>query len=166
MVEEKEILVEKTTKLNKSLHFILPMLNIKPSNRIVNCYLRDFKYKPELDNYHIFLLVTDHSDILTKHENYLENYTTKNGIMFVFKTPIKFEEDYLKFILGKYSEFSSEYKKQIVSLLPENYQNTNVFRVIMKSPDAKKMIEERIGCSIGNQEVISICSIEEETYSE
>lgn len=170
MVEVEEIKVKKTTKLNKSAFFILPMLNISFNNYkkvIKNVYLRDFKYQPELDNYYIFVLCHDKlgpDDPFRKNAHYIKTYHTEKGIMYVFKTPKDLEEDYLKFILGKYSEFSGDYKKMIVKSLPTNYQKTNIFKVIMKSSEAKKLIEDRIGCSIGDQEVMSIPDIDEESY--
>lgn len=168
MVEVKEIKKRKTTKLNKSVHFILPMLGLaynEVKHIVTNSYLRDNTYRSNYINYYIFLQTTDKDDSFKTIPSYVENYNIPEGYMYVFKTPKEFEEDYLKFILGKYSEFSSDYKRKIVTLLPDNYQQTNVFKVIMKSKEAKKLIEDKLGCSIGEQEVMSIPDIKgDESY--
>ena len=157
----------KTTKLNKCLHFILPMIGISHhqyKSKIINCYMGDIKYRPNLSNYHIFLLTAERDENLELNLAYKEHYLVPEGIMYVFKISSDLEEDYLKFILGKYSEFSGDYKRMILTLLPFNYQQTNVFKVIMKSTEAKKLIEDRIGCSIGDQEVMSVPNMDEEIY--
>lgn len=164
MVEER--LVDKSVKKNKSVHFILPMINVSYNAyryNIINCYLTDHN-RPDLDMYHMFLLVKEGDPQLEKLSAYLENYKVKDGFMYVFRIPYDFEEDYLKFILGQYSQFSEKYKNRIIKLLPAPIGKNPVFQVIMKHPDAKKKIEDMIGCSIGDQEVASIPNLSQEEY--
>ena len=164
MVEQMERVIN-TVKYNKTVHFLLPMLGLQLGyfSTLVNCYISD-KNRPDIDNYHLFLLYKYKDDKIRGIEGFRTEYRTDDGHMYVFRIHPDFEEDYLKFILGKYSEFSEGYKKQINRLLPKPVPNQNVFKVIMKTPEAKKVIEERIGQSIGNQEVMSIPNMDEEIY--
>lgn len=158
---------EKTIKSNKSLYFLLPTIGIMYSyysKNILNSYISDRQYRPEINNYHIFILCKNKEDRFNNLPTFIESYNTDDGLMYVFKVPSYFEEDYLKFILGQYSQFSSKYKEQIMRLLPAPYQNSVIFKVITKSPEAKKIIEDKVGESIGDQEVFSKPSIEEEIY--
>lgn len=165
MVEER--LVDKFVKKNKSVHFILPMIDVPFAiyrYNILNSYLTDVN-RPKLDLYHVFLLAKEGDPKLEKLKSYIENYKVKDGFMYVFRIPSEYEEDYLKFILGQYSQFSGDYKNKIIRLLPAGKINESAaFKVIMKHPDAKKKIEELIGCSIGDQEVASIPDLKKEEY--
>lgn len=157
----------KTIKSNKSLYFLLPMIKINYlyyKHNVINSYISDRKNRPDINNYHIFLLTKKLDEKLRGIKTYKEHYEVNEGIMYVFKIPEEFEEDYLKFILGQYSQFSSAYKQQIIRLLPEPYDKRTEFKVIMKSPEAKAVIEEKVGQSIGDQEVFSIPNMEEEIY--
>jgi len=152
---------------NKSLYFLLPMLGFMyqfEKNYILNSFIADRENRPDIGNYHIFMLVDREYEKLNKHQNFIEHYTIDEGIMYVFKVPVQYEEDYLKFILGKYSEFSAEYKQHLCRMLPTPIEKSTVFKVITKSPEAKAEIEKRIGASIGNQEVFSVPDVNEEIY--
>lgn len=158
---------KRTIKSNKSLYFLLPMLKIvytSNRNNIINTYIGDKLNKPKLDNFHLFLLVKQEDEKLLNTNTYIEHYSVDEGSMYVYKIPTEFEEDYLKFILGQYSQFSVEYKQQIINLLPSPYQSNNIFKIIMKTDDARKVIEDKVGQSIGSQEVCSIPNYNEEIY--
>jgi len=167
MVKVEENRERETIKSNKSLHFILPMLGLMYHNlrgTILNSYIGDRVNRPDLDNYHVFILAREEDRRLHHIKEYVEHYKHDLGIMYVYRIPEEFEEDYLKFILGKYSEFSAEYKQKIIKLLPAPYQMNTVFKVIMKTEEARKIIEEKVGQSIGDQEVFSIPNMNEEIF--
>lgn len=154
-----------TTKYNKTVHFLLPMLGLQGGyySNLMNCYISD-KNRPDIDNYHLFLLYKYKDDKIRGIEGFKTEYTTDEGQMYVFRIAKEFEQDYLLFILGKYSEFSETYKKQIIRLLPKPTKEQNVFKVITKAPEAKAIIEEKVGQSIGEQEVMSVPDMEQEMY--
>jgi len=161
-IKEKRII-----KSNKSVYFVLPMLRIMSAyyrHNLLNCYLSDNKNRPNIYNYHIFMLVKKEDEKLLNMPTYREHYEVDEGIMYVFRVPEEFEEDYLKFILGQYSQFSAEYKTQLIKLLPAPHTMRSEFKVIMKTDDAKAIIEEMVGQSIGDQEVMSIPDLQSETY--
>lgn len=167
MVNVEENSEKATIKSNKSLYFLLPMLGINYHNYrdvIINSYIGDRINKPELANYHIFLLADSENQKLKNIKYYIEHYPIGDKFMFVYRIEEYYEEDYLKFILGQYSQFSPEYKHDIIKLLPTPYQRNTVFKVIMKTEEARKIIEEKVGQSIGDQEVFSIPNMEEEIY--
>jgi len=167
MVETERLEKKRIIKSNKSVYFLLPMIDImhayyKPN--LLNCYIGDNKNRPDIHNFHIFMLVKREDTKLNGIKTYVEHYSVDEGFMYVFRVPEEFEEDYLKFILGKYSQFSAEYKTKIVKLLPAPYQMRSEFKVIMKSPEAKAIIEEMVGESIGDQEVCSVPNYKDEIY--
>lgn len=167
MVKVEEKSERETIKSNKSLYFVLPMIGLiyyNMRNIIINSYLGDRINRPNLENYHIFVLAKTEDQRLLNIKEYIEHYPHGEYFMFVYKIPEEYEEDYLKFILGQYSQFSIDYKTQIVKLLPVPYQIHTVFKVIMKTEEARKIIEEKVGQSIGDQEVFSIPNMEEEIY--
>lgn len=158
---------ERIIKANKSLHFLVPMLGItygQHKYNIINSYIGDRLHREKIHNYHIFLLCKLKDVRLEVLEGYQEHYNVDEGVMYVFRVLQKYEEDYLKFILGQYSQFSSDYKQEIMRLLPTPYTQSPVFKVITKSPEAKLIIEEKVGQSIGDQEVMSIPDFDSEIY--
>lgn len=158
---------ERIIKANKSLHFLLPMLGItygQFKSNILNSYIGDRINRPELVNYHIFILCRLKDARLESLQGFVESYEVEEGLMYVFRVDEEYEEDYLRFILGQYSQFSGEFKTKIMKLLPSPYQNSPVFKVITKSLEAKLIIEEKVGQSIGDQEVMSIPDFNSEVY--
>lgn len=170
MVEEKDKVKENqvidTTKYNKSVHFLLPMLGLQLGyySTLINCYIADVKNKPEIKNYHLFLHLKYEDEKLRGIAGFREQYPVSGGIMYVIRIPKQFDEDYLKFILGEYSKFSIEYKNLIFRLLTKPINKRNVYKVITKDIELKKIIEDKIGCSIGDQEVLSSPNMENEIY--
>lgn len=161
-IEKKRVI-----NLNKSLYFLLPMLRITYDafkDTILNSYIGDKLNRKNINNYHIFILAREEDERLTALSTFKEVYKVDEGYMHVFRIPEKYELDYLKFILGQYSQFSAEYKQELLKRMAVPYQQSVVFKVITKSPEAKKIIEDLVGESIGNQEVMSIPDYNSEVY--
>lgn len=155
-----------TIKYNKSVYFLLPMLGLSIGvnfNGLINCYIGEGNVE-DFENYHLHLLMKDTNNKLHHIKGYINHTKNDHGIMYKFRIPTEYEEDYLKFILGKYSEFSNDYKAQIYKLLLKPFRDSNIYKVLNKSPEAKKILEEKIGMSIGDQEVLSVPSFESEIF--
>jgi len=115
--------------LNESARFILPMLGSKDRKdsffiipEFHGCYIAD-SHKPELQNK--IILVYDYKMSLSfiKFERALElhpyyekdyDYAEEQQVAFVFEVPEEYQNDYELFKEGQYSQFSDEYKQQIL----------------------------------------------------
>lgn len=110
-----------TNNWNKTTFFMLPLLDVNLniySSIIKNVYLGNSKYENLNDKYYIFLetdVINDEHDFmllsyLQEHDEFVCEY---NNIL-VLRIPVKYQEDYNKFLLGKYHAFSNEAKNIIV----------------------------------------------------
>lgn len=163
--KQNETVIDKN-KYNKSVSFVLPMLghNAEFFYSLINCYLGDCN-KPELNFSRIFLQNKYKDDKLRGIQFYDTEYKLDDSYMYVYHIPDQFALDFEKFCSGKYSEFSQPYKDQICRLLNrKDYQNSQVYKIIYKTPDRKKRIEELVGQSIGDQEVASKPNLDQELY--
>lgn len=163
--KQNDTVIDKT-KYNKSVSFIIPMLghNADFFYSLMNCYLGDSN-KPEYNFRRIFLQNKYKDDKLKAIPYYESEYKLDDSYMYVYHIPEQFQNDYVLFCEGKYSEFSQAYKDQLCRLLNKrDYHNTQVYKIIYKTPDRKKRIEELVGQSIGDQEVCSKPNLDLEIY--
>jgi hypothetical protein len=144
---------------NKSLNYVLPMLGINykqfrdltfPKSQFVNVFVGDdsiglencilllYKYssKEEFDKL---------DEELRQHPEFDHTYEPdKYHTMFVFNIPLKYIEDFGKFIDGKYSQFTEEYKKHILKFNESNLTEG----VLYKRESEFKELEKKLGISI------------------
>lgn len=155
-------------ELNKSIYFVLPMLG-RPLDyyyNLLNTYLGDINDKNN-DIGYLYILLEDFDNRLLDTKGYI--YVRKappHGVLYKFKIDYEYYDDYIKFIEGRYSEFSINYKNQLYKLLPKPFKNSIVYKVITKSKELKKIIEDKVGQSIGDQEVMSKPNLTKELYSD
>lgn len=115
----------RNTLKNKTYRYVFPMIEdiVNYEKGLKACYIRDINKSQYLN--HIFLqyeLSTEFKDLYLKFEEEIHNselfeefYDLKDGtIMFVFKVPEKYQEDYKTFINSKYSQFSTDYKHKLI----------------------------------------------------
>ena len=62
----------------------------------------------------------------------ITEYRYDEGYVFVYSLPTKYEEDYLKFLIGDYSKFSDDVKQKIVNFWQVD-NNTLLWGVLYKS---------------------------------
>jgi hypothetical protein len=149
-----EIKVEEK-KTTKTSGFILPMLGFSRNFYGValrNVYLGDGE-KPEY-NEHIMLLFRFTSDPqftwldkqLEGHKEFVDRYDVDNGksIMFVFKVPDVFKDDYNKFKKGKYSQFSPKLKQDTLKL-NELTPDSNIYAAFTKGKRLRKYWADKLG---------------------
>ncbi len=145
-------------KNTKSFTYILPML--APSfNYFENleCAFIGDSSKPELDQ-HIFLLFrydgrkhfAAFEAELRKHPEYHSYYDPDHShVMFVFRVPEVFQGEYGLFKEGKYSKFSNEYKKHILSFFQSaDFDVDRVKKVLYKHESLYKEWEDILGVKI------------------
>lgn len=126
----------KKIKKNKSLVYLLPMLYPNPeivinkivsnSTSFINSYYHnetDIDYNDNYKNriYIVFdksNLKQDFVDLLSKCTNYIKAEFNNDLIIFSFKIPDIYLNDFLLFKEGKYSKFSNAYKCLILHCWP------------------------------------------------
>ena len=163
-----------SARRTKSSIFLLPMLggnrNLYFWNQLfLNCFIATEKDKDCI----VLLFRFSGNPLFIKFEKALRQFRTfirkedpHNGfVYFVFDIPPSHYTNYYKFINGKYSELSKLYKINLLEF--HNYEvNSLIGQVIFQSPDRKKALEKKLGCTLDNDsELLSILNIEEETFN-
>jgi hypothetical protein len=130
-------------KVNLTTAFMLPILlnkGLKHSDILtdtfINAYMADLS-KPEKDNSLIirYATITDLPEWVEGQFAYVDDDTAH--IMVTENIPDNLTEDYHKFLIGDYSKFSEEYKKQVLEFW-EADEDTFMYGVLYKSGDEIK----------------------------
>lgn len=142
-------------KKNKSSEFILPMLGGNKdlflyNSLLINCYIGTSEDK----NCIVLVYKDSNSIIFNKFEraiirlrSFLKAYDTKKYVVFVFRVPIYYREEYTKFTAGKYSKFSLEYKLQILEFHDQEIED-RLGQILFKSEDLRSKMENRLDAEI------------------
>ncbi len=155
---------------NKSSSYILPMLGNTVAEfksisgtraQFRNVFVGDTEF-PELDN-HIFLLYKYSASIkyvefeawLNEHPDFYAQYDPdKYHVMYVFKVPERWSDDYKKFKLGKYSDMSIAYKEHLAkfynfgSLTDNNTYKNPIIGVLFKTEAGFKYTEAQLNVGL------------------
>lgn len=117
--------------LNTTTKFLFPLLEIPKltfsvvdDTRYINSYLRDSSIDKHATG-HLYVAHSNKQDLgfnefedkLINHELFVDGYDICNeqvGIK-VFRMPDKYLDDYIAFVVGKYSEYSKEAKEKVLS---------------------------------------------------
>lgn len=162
--------VKSIAKKNKSTFFILPLLD-KPSYwyyGLINCYLGDIINKSDLSFNKIFVHLTDYDNKILSANNFNQFYQLEDSTyMYVFDIPKRYEDDYERFSTGRYSEMSEDAKGLICKYSGvKPIMNSTVYKVLYKTADQKKKIEDLIGEKLSlSAEVYSKPDLDREVYS-
>lgn len=139
---------------------MLPILGYTPKwygESLINCYISPGHIEP------IMVLIFDlkFNDYLTDvllrldgNENYLRSYIDVDELVYEFKIPDKFSEDFTHFLNGDYSKFS----KLMKDILDITYGKDHlVHAVIYPSDNIRKEICKKLGVEqLPKGEVFSI----------
>ena len=177
----KEILINKVNyytvsiaKRTKSSTFVMPMLgghrDLYFWNKLfINCFIAT-----EEDDDCIALLYRWSSDpvyikfekALSKFKYFKRRYDPNpDYVMFVFDIPKKHIRNYRKFINGKYSTFSQDYKFDILEFHDKELDD-ELGQILFKSEKRKKAMERKLDIKLPeDSELLSIIDIEQETYN-
>lgn len=159
----------------KSYTYVLPMLspyiNIN-RDKLINTFIGDEEF-PEYDS-HIFLLYKfSGSKKFLKYESYLEESDLfvksydpdKEHVMYVFKVPSFYKNEYSLYCRGKYSEFSYDFKVAIFEFHSIFDHDHKVAKVLFKHPDLREELEDRIDAVLPEgAEVSSLPDLNVEVY--
>ena len=112
------------------------------------------------------------STLFLKFEQALRRFTcfremidpSPHYVLFVFNIPLRFLDDYNKFILGKYSRFSSELKENILKFHQID-NNSSIGQILYKSKKRRLRMQESLGIEIPKDfELFDIPKLEEEIF--
>lgn len=156
-------------RYNYTTSFILPMLGHPMSHYsgLVDAYLADFAQDNTEWNFNkIFVLTLHDNSQLRYNPYYIDSYPQGDRFMYVFEIPLGQEDNYQLFIIGKYSLISQDYKDYLVSRIERpDIQNHTLYKILYKTPDGRRQIEERIGVELPpGAEVASVPSLDRETF--
>jgi len=133
-------------------------LNITPSD-VSACYIGD-SYTSDF-NGHILLIF--HDEFLTQNKDaILKNKLIKDTYIhiehekqiFVFDVPDNYKADFQKYIVGKYSTFSNNYKKEIITF-HNVAKNSNVFHVLTKHQTLRNKLEKKLKVTLSDDQELS-----------
>lgn len=126
--------------------FIMPLLFkdkkfteiITDFESFVNAYIADFD-KPEFDNK--IILVFNEKQKELPESNMIEHYTKlikdETLYFYVYEIPEEYSENYVFWLMGKYSLFTKEAKEQILNFW-DCGENTLLYGALYKTGDAIK----------------------------
>lgn len=160
MCRRRKWMEENSLDKTKTTTFILPTLGYTPKwygDGLINCYITGGRSSPNIVL--IFdLNFNEHStEILLKldgNENYLRSYIDVDELVYEFKIPDKFKQDFNHFINGDYSKFT----KLLKDVLDITYGKDHlVHAVIYPEVDVITKICKKLGVDkLPKNEVFSI----------
>ena len=161
-------------KRTKSSNFIMPMLSGNKElyfwdRLFVNAFIKT----PE-DNDCIALLYRWSSNplyikfekALSQFKNFRRRYDpSPDYVMFVFDIPKKHVRNYNRFLKGKYSKFSKDYKLDILEFHDADIED-ELGQILFLSNTRRIALEKKLGEILPeNSELLSIIDINKETYN-
>ena len=160
-------------KKNKSSEFLLPMLGgnrtllmydsllqncYAGTNEDKNCIVLVYKYSDSL-------LFNKFEKAIIRLRNFKRAFDTEKYTVFVFTVPEYYKDDYDKFINGKYSKCSMEYKLQILSFHEEEIED-RLGQILFKSSALRDKLEYELDAVLPkNSELYSKLNIQDETFN-
>lgn len=173
-------------RYNKSKTYLLPLLaevvdmDVKFFNHLVNTYIFD-----DMDKYPgcFFILhdfsfknpaFTAYEHKLTDNQYFVDLIDINDQVLYIFKFPEEYTEEYLHFVNGKYSKFGEDAKKVILAYYTKIYQgNLNAVnfllklkQILFKEPILKKKLEEELGVKLSSDaELTDVIEVKDETFN-
>lgn len=162
--------VVKEVTINKSAYFLLPLLGLDLKHPdFINTYLAvDDNGLSGMDG-SLFLELSAEDDSLLMHPNLIKYFYTDYSYFYQFELSKRFQEDYNKFVQGKYSQFSKDAIRIICERrsinLRKDIEDTDLYKIFTKSTDRIKYIEHLVGEKLPEDaELLSIININDEIY--
>jgi hypothetical protein len=103
--------------------------------------------------------------IIKNHDDFVDRLEVDDfSVMYVFNVPMIYEDDFLKFVKGKYSQMSDAYKVRILDF--HSMKKTHeVYGILYRTDKRKTKVEERIGEDLPDSaELYHIIDEDRETY--
>ncbi len=143
---------KKDIEYTKSTYFVLPMLGYPLSNfdtGYINCYIK-CDLISDYDN-HIFVVFERDSldqkvrlfEEFQDHNNFIQVDEVGIYYVLIFSIPNEHQDDYYRFIAGKYSKFTRDYKTIIKSFWPNYVKGKRSRTISILYPDDEKSLPHR-----------------------
>lgn len=170
---------------NKTFVYLFPMIEdrINYTKNLLGCYIGDLDH-PAYNN-HILLRYKFSGNLKDSYLKFEEEIAEcelletfydidddkKDTVMFVFKVPEEYQQDYNHFIKSEYSKMSEDYKKKIIDFhtkksFQKNPRNKKILEgILYKTKAAKAKLEKKIGQPVEpNMEFASAWDTEKEIF--
>tara|TARA_R110000744_G_scaffold28831_1_gene69157 strand:- start:44 stop:802 length:759 start_codon:yes stop_codon:yes gene_type:complete len=161
-------------KRTKSSNFIMPMLSGTRELYFWNkLFVNAFIKTPEDDDCIALLyrwssnpLYVKFEKALSQFKNFRRRYDpSPDYVMFVFDIPKRCIRNYNRFINGKYSKFSKEYKIDILDFHDAEIED-EIGQILFQSDKRRVALEKKLAADLPDEsELLSIINIEDETYN-
>jgi len=173
-------------RYNKSKTYLLPLLanlidmEARFFSHLINTYVADDqgKYKNCLYILHDFSFrnpeFTAYENKIIKNQYFVELIDIDNQVLYIFKFPEEYMNEYNHFILGEYSQFGQDAKNLILSYFTKVYQNNlnaipfllKLKQILFKDKTLKEKIEKELGVKLSDDaELTDMISLEDETFN-
>ena len=171
---------------NLSYTYLLPLLSeqVNLKRKILNSILCTYLHtnKDNSDNYFYILCKFKYNEedfskleqTLISNDLYVDSYDINNTILYKFKFPEIYKEEYLNFKQGLYSKYKKDAKLLILEFWTELYGHIPSFvsggllkikRVLNKDPKLRIQLNKELGVQIDkDSELGDIINIKEETF--
>jgi len=172
-------------RYNKSKTYLLPLLaevidiDVRFFNHLQNTFIFDVegKYKDCMLILHDFSFknpeFTAYEHKLTNNPYFVDLIDIDNKVLYVFKFPEEYMDEYNHFKNGKYSLFGKDAKDTIINFFGKIYTgNLNavnflllIKQILYKEPKLKEKIENELGVRLSEDaELTDIITFENETF--
>ena len=160
-------------KKNKSSKFILPMLGgmrrlFFYDTLLINCYIGTDTDKDCIVlvySYSDSLLFNKFERAIIKLNDFFKAYETDKHVIFIFNVPREHIRNYKKFIAGKYSKFSLDYKLQILEFHDQEIEDP-LGQILFRSERRRDIMEKALDAVIDeDSELYSIPNMEDEIFN-
>lgn len=167
-------IMDNKTKRTKTFYFLFPLLGNFMSEfpNIINCYLGDVDKTYTNSLLALFkwsstLAYSKFEDSLKDHPYFIESYEpTRKHTMFVFKIPNTFKDNYNKFLTGKYSQLSNEYKIHILSFFSTSIQTQTLKAILYKEKERREKMEQLLEVKISKDiDLLDLINMKSETFN-
>jgi len=163
-----------SASLTKSSMFVLPMLGGERrlfmfDSLFVNCFISSEKYKNKI----ILVYRFSGKGVFLKFEQALKQFRgfvdtfdpSPHFVAFVFDVPDTHKENYVRFLNGRYSKLSPEYKDKILDFHDFEIDG-QLAQILFKSNKRRLKLETELGIELDdNAEVYSVMNEEEEMFN-
>lgn len=154
-------------RVTKTTIFLTGLLNMGSYRNCISSYIGDANTSSMFDG-NIYILCSKEYLPYESNPNYLKHYNTEDGNVMYVMSCKGFEDEYLNFIEGKYSKFSEEAKKKLLSQIDngkKRIEDSNLYAVLYKTEARRLKLEKKLDVKLDKDaELASIINVREEVY--
>ena len=157
--------------VNKTTTYLLPLIGktkqtLKFNSYFVNSFIDEsLQYIGILYRFTGTQLYKEFEETIMKDKLYIKHIEyDPYHVMYVLRIPDEYHRDIENFLIGKYSQFSDNLKKRIISFHGIN-RDSFIYQVIYKSENLRRLMEKDLGSPIEkDSELSSVPVLDHEHY--